>query len=142
MVEEWMMDPIKISWFHRPGPSWSLVYFVRGSSQTNLKEGSLSAVMGCVVQGYLVDLRCEGKEEGGGVGGVRVRGVEMHEGLAAQRREEEASCSAQGSLAIWKVCEQEKGRSKELRPAATCRSRELQERREEEPKPSFHRRSY
>ncbi|PKU67099.1 hypothetical protein MA16_Dca008888 [Dendrobium catenatum] len=51
-----MMDPIKIPWFRRPGPSWSLVYLVRGGSQPNLTEGSLSAAMGCFVQGYLVDL--------------------------------------------------------------------------------------
>ncbi|KAL0908800.1 hypothetical protein M5K25_023309 [Dendrobium thyrsiflorum] len=56
MVGEWMMDPIKIPWFRRPGPSWSLVYLVRGGSRPNLTEGSLSAAMGCFVQGYLVDL--------------------------------------------------------------------------------------
>ncbi|KAL0912987.1 hypothetical protein M5K25_016413 [Dendrobium thyrsiflorum] len=56
MVGEWMMDPIKIPWFCRPGPSWSLVYLVRGGSRPNLTEGSLSAAMGCFVQGYLVDL--------------------------------------------------------------------------------------
>ncbi|KAL0909144.1 hypothetical protein M5K25_023676 [Dendrobium thyrsiflorum] len=37
-------------------PSWSLVYLVRGGSRPNLTEGSLSAAMSCVVQGYLVDL--------------------------------------------------------------------------------------
>ncbi|PKU77402.1 hypothetical protein MA16_Dca027265 [Dendrobium catenatum] len=51
-----MIDPIKITWFHRPGPSWSLVYLVRGGSRPNLTEGSLSVAMGCFVQGYLVDL--------------------------------------------------------------------------------------
>ncbi|KAL0923865.1 hypothetical protein M5K25_004645 [Dendrobium thyrsiflorum] len=51
MVGEWMMDPIKIPWFRRPGPSWSLVYLVRGGSRPNLTEGSLSAAMGCFVQG-------------------------------------------------------------------------------------------
>ncbi|KAL0926133.1 hypothetical protein M5K25_004527 [Dendrobium thyrsiflorum] len=56
MVGEWMIDPIKIPWFRRPGPSWSLVYLVRGGSRPNLTEGSLSAAMGCFVQGYLVDL--------------------------------------------------------------------------------------
>ncbi|KAL0922190.1 hypothetical protein M5K25_006158 [Dendrobium thyrsiflorum] len=56
MVGEWMMDPIKIPWFRRPGSSWSLVYLVRGGSRPNLTEGSLSAAMGCVVQGYLIDL--------------------------------------------------------------------------------------
>ncbi|KAL0919201.1 hypothetical protein M5K25_011284 [Dendrobium thyrsiflorum] len=34
----------------------SLVYLVKGGSRPNLTEGSLPAVMGCVVQGYLVDL--------------------------------------------------------------------------------------
>ncbi|KAL0923924.1 hypothetical protein M5K25_004712 [Dendrobium thyrsiflorum] len=53
MVGEWMMDPIKIPWFRHPGPSWSLVYLVRGGSRPNLTEGSLSAAMGCFVQGYL-----------------------------------------------------------------------------------------
>ncbi|KAL0903341.1 hypothetical protein M5K25_027713 [Dendrobium thyrsiflorum] len=56
MVGEWMMDPIKIPWFRRPGSSWSLVYLVRGGSRPNLTEGSLSVAMGCFVQGYLVDL--------------------------------------------------------------------------------------
>ncbi|KAL0907719.1 hypothetical protein M5K25_022150 [Dendrobium thyrsiflorum] len=46
MVGEWMMDPIKIPWFRRPGSSWSLVYLVRGGSRPNLTEGSLSAAMG------------------------------------------------------------------------------------------------
>ncbi|KAL0911846.1 hypothetical protein M5K25_017771 [Dendrobium thyrsiflorum] len=55
MVGEWMMDPIKIPWFRHPGSSWSLVYLVRGGSRPNLTEGSLSAAMGCFVQGYLVD---------------------------------------------------------------------------------------
>ncbi|KAL0923587.1 hypothetical protein M5K25_007648 [Dendrobium thyrsiflorum] len=55
MVGEWMMDPIKIPWFRRPGSSWSLVYLVRGGSRPNLTEGSLSAAMGCFVQGYLID---------------------------------------------------------------------------------------
>ncbi|KAL0916794.1 hypothetical protein M5K25_014333 [Dendrobium thyrsiflorum] len=53
MVGEWMMDPINIPWFRRPGSSWSLVYLVRGGSRPNLTEGSLSAAMGCFVQGYL-----------------------------------------------------------------------------------------
>ncbi|KAL0911994.1 hypothetical protein M5K25_017933 [Dendrobium thyrsiflorum] len=53
MVGEWMMDPIKIPWFRRPGSSWSLVYLVRGGSRPNLTEGSLSAAVGCFVQGYL-----------------------------------------------------------------------------------------
>ncbi|KAL0924952.1 hypothetical protein M5K25_005813 [Dendrobium thyrsiflorum] len=56
MVGEWMMDPIKIPWFRHPGSSWSLVCLVRGGSRPNLTEGSLSAAMGCFVQGYLVDL--------------------------------------------------------------------------------------
>ncbi|KAL0906534.1 hypothetical protein M5K25_025035 [Dendrobium thyrsiflorum] len=56
MVGGVMMGPIKIPWFRRPGPSWSLVYLVRGGSRPNLTEGSLSAAMGCFVQGYLVDL--------------------------------------------------------------------------------------
>ncbi|KAL0927599.1 hypothetical protein M5K25_001787 [Dendrobium thyrsiflorum] len=56
MEGEWMMGPIKIPWFRRPGPSWSLVYLVRGGSRPNLTEGSLSAAMGCFVQGYLVEL--------------------------------------------------------------------------------------
>ncbi|KAL0920991.1 hypothetical protein M5K25_008014 [Dendrobium thyrsiflorum] len=56
MVGEAMMIPIKIPWFRRPGPSWSLVYLVRGGSRPNLTEGSLSAAMSCIVQGYLVDL--------------------------------------------------------------------------------------
>ncbi|KAL0905305.1 hypothetical protein M5K25_023714 [Dendrobium thyrsiflorum] len=56
MVGEWMMDPIKIPWFRHPRSSWSLVYLVRGGSRPNLIEGSLSATMGCFVQGYLVDL--------------------------------------------------------------------------------------
>ncbi|KAL0913001.1 hypothetical protein M5K25_016430 [Dendrobium thyrsiflorum] len=56
MVGEWMMDPIKIPWFRHPGSSWSLVYLVRGGSRPNLTEGSLSAAMGCFVQGYLVEL--------------------------------------------------------------------------------------
>ncbi|KAL0918605.1 hypothetical protein M5K25_010622 [Dendrobium thyrsiflorum] len=56
MVGGVMMDPIKIPWFRRPGSSWSLVYLVRGGSRPNLTEGSLSAAMGCFVQGYLVDL--------------------------------------------------------------------------------------
>ncbi|PKU63232.1 hypothetical protein MA16_Dca014698 [Dendrobium catenatum] len=51
-----MIDPIKIPWFHHPGPSWSVVYLVRGGSRPNLTEGSLSATMGCFVQGYLIDL--------------------------------------------------------------------------------------
>ncbi|KAL0926688.1 hypothetical protein M5K25_002932 [Dendrobium thyrsiflorum] len=55
MVGEWMMNPIKIPWFRHPGSSWSLVYLVRGGSQPNLTEGSLSAAMGYFVQGYLVD---------------------------------------------------------------------------------------
>ncbi|KAL0907263.1 hypothetical protein M5K25_025821 [Dendrobium thyrsiflorum] len=53
MVGEWIMDTIKIPWFRHPGPSWSLVYLVIGGSQPNLTEGSLSAAMGCFVQGYL-----------------------------------------------------------------------------------------
>ncbi|KAL0917837.1 hypothetical protein M5K25_012934 [Dendrobium thyrsiflorum] len=56
MVGEWMMDSIKIPWFYHPGSSWSLVYLVRRGSRPNLAEGSLSAAMGCFVQGYLVDL--------------------------------------------------------------------------------------
>ncbi|KAL0907464.1 hypothetical protein M5K25_021877 [Dendrobium thyrsiflorum] len=55
MVGEWMMDPIKIPWFRHPGSSWSLVYLVRGGSRPNLTEESLSAAMGCFIQGYLVD---------------------------------------------------------------------------------------
>ncbi|KAL0922952.1 hypothetical protein M5K25_006986 [Dendrobium thyrsiflorum] len=46
MVGGVMMGPIKIPWFRRPGPSWSLVYLVRGGSRPNLTEGSLSAAMG------------------------------------------------------------------------------------------------
>ncbi|KAL0924130.1 hypothetical protein M5K25_004938 [Dendrobium thyrsiflorum] len=45
MVGEWMMDPIKIPWFRHPG----------GGSRPNLTEESLSAAMGCFVQGHLVD---------------------------------------------------------------------------------------
>ncbi|KAL0913507.1 hypothetical protein M5K25_016972 [Dendrobium thyrsiflorum] len=56
MVGEWMMDSIKIPWFHRSGPSWSLVYLVRGGSGPNLTEESLLVAMGCTVQGNLVDL--------------------------------------------------------------------------------------
>ncbi|KAL0923928.1 hypothetical protein M5K25_004716 [Dendrobium thyrsiflorum] len=56
MVRGVMMSPIKIPWFRRSGPSWSLVYLVRGGSRPNLTEGSLSAAMGCFVQGYLADL--------------------------------------------------------------------------------------
>ncbi|KAL0922033.1 hypothetical protein M5K25_005992 [Dendrobium thyrsiflorum] len=55
MVGGMMISPIKIPWFRHPGPSWSLVYLVRGGSRPNLTEGSLSAAMGCVVQRYLVD---------------------------------------------------------------------------------------
>ncbi|KAL0921403.1 hypothetical protein M5K25_008469 [Dendrobium thyrsiflorum] len=51
MVGEWMMDPIKIPWFRHPGPSWSLVYLVRGGSRPNLTEGFLSATMGFDVIG-------------------------------------------------------------------------------------------
>ncbi|KAL0906488.1 hypothetical protein M5K25_024985 [Dendrobium thyrsiflorum] len=54
MVGEWMMDPIKIPWFRRPGSSWSPVYLVRGGSRPNMTEGSLSATMGCVIQGTSV----------------------------------------------------------------------------------------
>ncbi|KAH0467148.1 hypothetical protein IEQ34_004386 [Dendrobium chrysotoxum] len=50
------MDSTKIPWFHHPKPSWSLVYLVRGGSRPNLTEGSLSAAMGCVVQGDHVNL--------------------------------------------------------------------------------------
>ncbi|KAL0909696.1 hypothetical protein M5K25_020586 [Dendrobium thyrsiflorum] len=53
MVGEWMMDSIKIPWFRHPGSSWSLFYLVRGGSRPNLTEGSLSAAMGCFIQGYL-----------------------------------------------------------------------------------------
>ncbi|KAL0912084.1 hypothetical protein M5K25_018032 [Dendrobium thyrsiflorum] len=49
------MDPIKIPWLRHPEPSWSLLYLVGGGSRPNLTEGSLSAAMGCFVQGYLVD---------------------------------------------------------------------------------------
>ncbi|KAL0909145.1 hypothetical protein M5K25_023677 [Dendrobium thyrsiflorum] len=66
MMGEWMMDPIKIPWFCRPGPSWSLVYLVRGGSRPNLTEGSLSAAMGCFVQGYLIDLGAIGEHTGAG----------------------------------------------------------------------------
>ncbi|KAL0921195.1 hypothetical protein M5K25_008247 [Dendrobium thyrsiflorum] len=68
MVGEWMMDPIKIPWFRRPGSSWSLVYLVRGGSRPNLTEGSLSAAMGCFVQGYLVDLGIDAIGEHTGAG--------------------------------------------------------------------------
>ncbi|KAL0913955.1 hypothetical protein M5K25_017450 [Dendrobium thyrsiflorum] len=51
-----MMSLIKISWFRSRGSSGSLVYLVRGGSRPNLTEVSLSTTMGCVVQGYLVDL--------------------------------------------------------------------------------------
>ncbi|KAL0904257.1 hypothetical protein M5K25_026342 [Dendrobium thyrsiflorum] len=64
MVGEWMIDSIKIPWFHRPGPSWSLVYLVRGGSRPNLIEESLSAAMGWVIQGYLVDLGVIGEHTG------------------------------------------------------------------------------
>ncbi|PKU87839.1 hypothetical protein MA16_Dca017611 [Dendrobium catenatum] len=30
-----MMGPIKIPWFRRPGPSWSLIYLVRGGFDAN-----------------------------------------------------------------------------------------------------------
>ncbi|KAL0907276.1 hypothetical protein M5K25_021676 [Dendrobium thyrsiflorum] len=36
--------------------SCSLIYLVRGGSRPNLTEGSLSATMGCFVQGYHVDM--------------------------------------------------------------------------------------
>ena len=49
-------NPIKIPWFRHPGLSWSLVYLVSGGSRPNLTEGSLSAAMGCVLQGDLIDL--------------------------------------------------------------------------------------
>ncbi|KAL0904731.1 hypothetical protein M5K25_026874 [Dendrobium thyrsiflorum] len=68
MVGEWMMDPIKIPWFGHPGSSWSLVYLVRGGSRPNLTEGSLSAAMGCFVQGYLVDLGFDAIGEHTGAG--------------------------------------------------------------------------
>ncbi|KAL0928708.1 hypothetical protein M5K25_000623 [Dendrobium thyrsiflorum] len=54
MVGQWMMNPIKISWFCRPGRD----------SRPNLTEGSLSPAMGCVVQGYLVDLGAIGEHTG------------------------------------------------------------------------------
>ncbi|KAL0917946.1 hypothetical protein M5K25_013055 [Dendrobium thyrsiflorum] len=57
MKGEWMIDPIKIPWFRRPGSSWSLVYLVRGGSRPNLTERSLSGAMSSFVQGYLIDLR-------------------------------------------------------------------------------------
>ncbi|PKU65289.1 hypothetical protein MA16_Dca026168 [Dendrobium catenatum] len=63
MVGEWMIDPIKIQWFRRPGPSWSLVYLVRGGSRPNLTEESLSAAMGCFVQGDLVDLGIDANKD-------------------------------------------------------------------------------
>ncbi|KAL0921375.1 hypothetical protein M5K25_008439 [Dendrobium thyrsiflorum] len=46
MVREVMMDTIKILWFRRSGPSWSLVHFVKGGSRPNLTEGSLLVAMG------------------------------------------------------------------------------------------------
>ncbi|KAL0922660.1 hypothetical protein M5K25_006665 [Dendrobium thyrsiflorum] len=51
MVGEWMIDPIKIPWFRRPGSSWSRVYLVKGGSRPNLTEESLSAAMGFDVIG-------------------------------------------------------------------------------------------
>ncbi|KAL0912381.1 hypothetical protein M5K25_018347 [Dendrobium thyrsiflorum] len=39
MVGGVMMSPIKIPWFHRPGPLWSLVYLVRGAKPPD-SEGS------------------------------------------------------------------------------------------------------
>ncbi|KAL0924156.1 hypothetical protein M5K25_004965 [Dendrobium thyrsiflorum] len=53
MVGGVMMNPIKIPRFRHPGPSWSMVYLVRGGSRPNLTEGSLSAAMSCFVQWYL-----------------------------------------------------------------------------------------
>ncbi|KAI0524319.1 hypothetical protein KFK09_003685 [Dendrobium nobile] len=52
----------------RPGPSWSLVYLVRGGSRPNLTEGSLSAAMGCFVQGDLVNLGFDANKEHIGYG--------------------------------------------------------------------------
>ncbi|KAL0923065.1 hypothetical protein M5K25_007110 [Dendrobium thyrsiflorum] len=52
MVGGVMMSPIKIPWFRRPEPSWSLAYLVRGGSRPNLTEGSLSTAIGCFVQGF------------------------------------------------------------------------------------------
>ncbi|KAL0913098.1 hypothetical protein M5K25_016530 [Dendrobium thyrsiflorum] len=56
MVGGVMMSPIKIPWFRRPGPSWSMVYLVRGGNRPNLIEESLLTAMGCIVQEYFVDL--------------------------------------------------------------------------------------
>ncbi|KAL0907241.1 hypothetical protein M5K25_025798 [Dendrobium thyrsiflorum] len=64
MVGDAMMSPIKIPWFHSLGPLWSLVYLVRGGSRPNQTKGSLSAAMGCVVQGYLVNLGVIGELTG------------------------------------------------------------------------------
>ncbi|KAL0922821.1 hypothetical protein M5K25_006844 [Dendrobium thyrsiflorum] len=52
MVGELMMDPIKIPWFRHPGPSWSLVYLVRGGSRPNLTEESLSAAWVASSKGF------------------------------------------------------------------------------------------
>ncbi|KAL0920380.1 hypothetical protein M5K25_009511 [Dendrobium thyrsiflorum] len=51
-----MTGPIKISWFCHPVLSWFLVYLVKGGSQLNLAEGTLSAAIGYFVQEYLVNL--------------------------------------------------------------------------------------
>ncbi|PKU64414.1 Uricase [Dendrobium catenatum] len=51
-----MIDPIKIHGSVIPDHNWSLVYLVRGGCRPNLTEGSLSAAMGCFVQGDLVDM--------------------------------------------------------------------------------------
>ncbi|KAL0928729.1 hypothetical protein M5K25_000646 [Dendrobium thyrsiflorum] len=49
-----MMDPIKILWFRHLEPSCSLIYLVRGANRPNLTEKSLSAAMGCFIQGFNV----------------------------------------------------------------------------------------
>ena len=58
MVGGMKTNPIKILWFRHPELSWSLVYLVSEGSRPNLTEGSLSAAVGCVVQGDLVNLGC------------------------------------------------------------------------------------
>ncbi|KAL0906367.1 hypothetical protein M5K25_024857 [Dendrobium thyrsiflorum] len=60
-----MMSMIKIQ-FRPPEPSWSLVYLVKRDNRLNLTKGFLSADMGCVVQGYLVNLGVIRKHTGSG----------------------------------------------------------------------------
>ncbi|KAL0915608.1 hypothetical protein M5K25_016037 [Dendrobium thyrsiflorum] len=84
-------SPIKIPWFRRPGLSCSLVYLVKGGSQPNLTEGTLSTSMGCFVQEYLVDLEREADEARSGRrrrshARVRATAASSASGPASQRR--------------------------------------------------------